>query len=73
MGFEALNASRAAERVKDSGAAYQSVSTTLESVMLASRVMSGSRWTFAVAAMIRSNWVGGVSAKPSRWLRVWAG
>ena len=55
MAFEALNASRAAERVKDSGEAHQSVSTAPESVMLASRVMSVSRWIFAVAAMIRSN------------------
>lgn len=55
VGFEAVNASRAAERVKDSGEAHQSVSTTPESVMLASRVMSVSRWIFAVAAMIRSN------------------
>lgn len=55
VGFEAVNASRAAERVKDSGEAHQSVSTTPESVMLASRVMSASRWIFAVAVMIRSN------------------
>lgn len=55
VGFEADNASRAAERVKDSGEAHQSVSTAPESVMLASRVMSVSRWIFAVAAMIRSN------------------
>ena len=69
MGFETVKASRAAERVKDSGEAHQSVSTTPESVVLARAGDEREPVDLRErAAMIRSNWIGEVTTKPSPWL-----